>query len=64
VPLADLPAAATAAFVTAAGFDPRQSTDDYRYLVVTPATIRAWREENELNNREIMRNGQWRGEKE
>ncbi len=46
------------AFLTV-GFDPRQSKDDYTYLLMTPSTIRAWREENELAGREIMRDGQW-----
>lgn len=48
-----------AAFKTAAGFDPHQSAQDYVYILLTPRQIRAWREENELAGREIMRDGQW-----
>lgn len=44
---------------TAVGFDPRVSANDYVYLVLTPRAIRAWREENELAGREIMREGVW-----
>jgi hypothetical protein len=47
------------AFASAAGFEPRQSTSDYVYIIVQPRTIRAWREENELAGREIMRDGRW-----
>lgn len=47
------------AFATAAGFDPRRSVNDYVYLVLKPRGIRAWREENELMDREIMRDGRW-----
>lgn len=47
------------AFAAAAGFEPRQSVGDYVYIIVQPSTIRAWREENELAGREIMRGGRW-----
>lgn len=47
------------AFRAAAGFDPRRSTNDYVYLILTPRSVLAWREENELAGREIMRDGQW-----
>lgn len=54
-----LAAALADAFATAAGFDPRQSADEYVYLVLKPSGVRAWREENELAGREIMRDGRW-----
>jgi len=47
------------AFKAAAGFDPHQSAQDYVYILLTPRQIRAWREENELAGREIMRDGWW-----
>ena len=47
------------AFAAKTGFDPRQSTSPFLYFRVTPRRIQAWREENELANRELMRNGQW-----
>ena len=49
--------AALAASAAAIGFEPRQSARGYVYIVVRPSTIRAWREENELAGREIMRDG-------
>lgn len=54
-----LAAAVAEAFATAAGFDPRRSVNDYVYLVLKPRGIRAWREENELMDREIMGDGRW-----
>jgi hypothetical protein len=58
-PTATISTEITAAFRTAAGFDPHQSTQDYVYILLTPRQLRAWREENELAGREIMREGQW-----
>lgn len=51
--------AAAEAFQVAAGFEPRREANTYVYLVLTPRSILAWREENELADREIMRAGQW-----
>jgi hypothetical protein len=31
----------------------------YAYFRVTPRRIQAWREENELAGRDLMRDGQW-----
>jgi len=50
---------AAEAFRTAAGFEPRREANTYVYIVLTPRTILAWREENELAGREIMRKGRW-----
>ncbi len=50
---------AAEAFRVAAGFEPRREANTYVYIVLTPRTIRAWREENELAGGEIMRDGQW-----
>ena len=41
------------------GFDARAEPNDYVYLRVTPAEIRAWREANELRGRLLMRDGVW-----
>jgi hypothetical protein len=46
------------AFAGKAGFDPRELRD-YRYFQITPARIQAWREENELTGRDLMRDGEW-----
>jgi hypothetical protein len=43
----------------ATGFDPRTLADEYVYLRLTPHRIQAWREENELAARDLMRNGRW-----
>jgi len=47
------------AFAAKAGFDPRQLTDPYLYFRIHPQRIQCWREANELEGREIMRDGQW-----
>jgi hypothetical protein len=31
----------------------------YRWFRITPRRIQAWREENELQDRELMRDGRW-----
>lgn len=49
------------AFAGATSFDPRRLAEEYVYITLTPASIRAWREENELAGRDIMRDGQWLG---
>ncbi|MGW7200742.1 pyridoxamine 5'-phosphate oxidase family protein [Streptomyces chryseus] len=40
------------------GWDPRDRTS-WVYLRLTPRTVKAWREENELPERELMRDGAW-----
>ena len=47
-------------FAARAGFDPRTLTTPYRWFRVSPRRIQAWREENELADRELMRDGRWR----
>jgi hypothetical protein len=41
------------------GFDPRAEAEEYVYLRLTPHTVQAWRESNELEGRHLMRRGQW-----
>lgn len=55
----DIPASTAALFARKAGFDPRRSSADFRYFRLQPLVVRAWREENELRDRVIMRNGHW-----
>jgi hypothetical protein len=55
----DLPDAVGDAFAVKTGFDPRHNPDVYRYFRITPQRIRAWREENELAGRDVLRNGAW-----
>lgn len=40
-------------------WDSRKEPKPYGYYRVTPRTIQAWREENELRGRTIMRDGAW-----
>jgi hypothetical protein len=50
-------------FAARAGFDPRVSRSPFRYFEVRPRRIQAWREENELEGRLIMRDGAWLAER-
>jgi hypothetical protein len=47
------------AFAVKTGFDPRQLSTSYLYFRIYPQRLQAWREANELEGRELMRNGQW-----
>jgi hypothetical protein len=47
------------AFAAKTGFDPRQLTDSYVYFRVHPQRLQAWREANELKDRELMLGGHW-----
>ena len=46
-------------FVERTGFDPRALATPYRWFRIAPRRIQAWREENELPGRELMRDGRW-----
>ncbi|MFD8316709.1 pyridoxamine 5'-phosphate oxidase family protein [Kitasatospora purpeofusca] len=46
-------------FAARTGFDPRASAVRYGWFLVTPRRVQAWREENELAGRELMRDGRW-----
>jgi hypothetical protein len=46
-------------FATRTGFDPRTLGAPYRWFRVSPRRIQAWREVNELADRELMRDGRW-----
>ena len=46
-------------FAARAGFDPRALSTPYRWFRDTPRRVQAWREENELAGRELMRDGRW-----
>ena len=47
------------AFAAKTGFDPRQLTSSYLYFRIHPQRLQAWREANELKDRELMRGGHW-----
>jgi hypothetical protein len=46
-------------FAERTGFDPRALTTPYRWFRIIPRRIQAWREVNELPDRELMRDGRW-----
>jgi hypothetical protein len=46
-------------FVARTGFDPRALATPYRWLRISPRRIQAWREVNEMPDRELMRDGRW-----
>ena len=46
-------------FAARTGFDPRTLTTAYRWFRITPRRIQAWREVDELADRELMRDGRW-----
>jgi Pyridoxamine 5'-phosphate oxidase len=41
------------------GFDPRRLTSSYLYFRIRPRRLQAWREVNELEDRELLRDEQW-----
>ncbi|MGI5521747.1 pyridoxamine 5'-phosphate oxidase family protein [Micromonospora sp. CA-259024] len=53
-----VPADLAEAFATKL-WDARVGTTRYAYFRVTPRRIQAWREENELAGRDLMRDGHW-----
>ncbi|WP_020576988.1 pyridoxamine 5'-phosphate oxidase family protein [Actinopolymorpha alba] len=46
-------------FVAEVLWDPRGGTNPYAFFQVTPRRIQAWREENELDGRDLMKDGVW-----
>ena len=46
-------------FAARTGFDPRAEATPYRWFRISPRRIQAWREVNELPDRELMRDGRW-----
>ena len=44
-------------FAARTGFDPRALATPYRWSRISPRRIQAWREVNELPDRELMRDG-------
>lgn len=61
LPLAAVAPAVADAFAARTGFDPRRSAARMAFIWIRPRRIQAWREENELPGRELMRGGIWLG---
>ncbi len=57
-PAGQVDAALADAFAAKTGFDPRE-LEGYLFLRLRPMRIQAWREENELAGRDLMRGGAW-----
>ncbi|MFD8949633.1 pyridoxamine 5'-phosphate oxidase family protein [Streptomyces xanthophaeus] len=49
------------AFAAKTRFDPRELKTSYRYFMIRPHRIQAWREAPELVGRDLMRDGEWLG---
>jgi hypothetical protein len=47
------------AYATQADWDPRASGGDFSFLVLRPSRIQAWRNEDEIADRTVMRHGTW-----
>jgi len=59
IEIGDLPQEPGDRFAARSGFDPRGLTSSYRWFRLTPRRIQAWREVDELPERELMRDGRW-----
>ena len=46
-------------FAARSGFDPRELATTYRWFRIAPRRVQAWREVNELADRDLMRDGHW-----
>ena len=59
IEIGELPQEQGDRFASRSGFDPRGLTSSYRWFRITPRRIQAWREVDELPERELMRDGRW-----
>jgi hypothetical protein len=59
VPAAELPAKIGDAYAAKTGWDPRRLPAAHIYFFLAPYLIQAWREINELEGRDLMRDGRW-----
>jgi tRNA-Thr(GGU) m(6)t(6)A37 methyltransferase TsaA len=57
--MTDISADVGEAFAGKTGFDPRALTASYLYFRIRPHRLQAWREVDELADRDLMRNGRW-----
>ncbi|MFF5900598.1 pyridoxamine 5'-phosphate oxidase family protein [Streptomyces argenteolus] len=61
VALDDLVPGTADAFAARTGFDPRELDEPYQYFLIRPQRVQAWREADELQGRDLMREGHWLG---
>ncbi|OQR63906.1 pyridoxamine 5'-phosphate oxidase [Streptomyces maremycinicus] len=59
VPPLELPEEDAEIFAGKTGFDPRELAAPYLYFRVLPGRIQAWRTADEIQGRELMRDGAW-----
>jgi hypothetical protein len=59
IPVVEAPERLAEGFAAQADWDPRTGGPQYVFLVLRPDRIQAWREENELPGRTLMRSGTW-----
>jgi hypothetical protein len=57
--LAEVPAGLARGFAAQAGWDPHDSGESMRFLVLRPLRIQAWCDPDELPGRTLMRGGAW-----
>ncbi|MHA6618481.1 pyridoxamine 5'-phosphate oxidase family protein [Pseudonocardia sp. DLS-67] len=57
--MTDLPEEVGDAFAAKTGFDPRRYSAPYLYFRVRPRRVQAWREVDEHDGRDLMRDGRW-----
>jgi len=57
--LDEVPVSLARRYAMQADWDPRESSEQMRFLVLRPQRIQAWREVNELPGRTLMRGGAW-----
>lgn len=55
----EIPGEVGDAFAAKTGFDPRRLDTPYLYFRIRPERMQAWREVDELEGRELMRDGRW-----
>ncbi|MFC7892049.1 pyridoxamine 5'-phosphate oxidase family protein [Streptomyces sp. NPDC057381] len=55
----ELPEQDAELFAAKTGFDPRALATPYLYFRVHPRRVQAWREADELEGRDLMREGRW-----
>jgi hypothetical protein len=61
LPLDGVPADVAERYAVQTGWDPRTTGPGYLLIFLRPQRIQAWREENELAGRTLMRAGVWLG---
>ncbi|RVX46500.1 hypothetical protein EDD27_9389 [Nonomuraea polychroma] len=59
IPTAEIPAEVGDTFAVKTGFDPRKLRGAYPYFRIVPLQVQAWREVNELAERDLMIDGRW-----